>query len=84
MTDFTPRNFMQIERHDIALKVLCAVFGLLSIIVLTACGDGKPTKDFYVRVTVEATYNGNPQGPPGESKTTIARLAPIIRLWTFI
>ena len=65
MTDFTPRNFARIERHDIALKVLCAALSLLSLIVLTACSGGKPSKDFYVRVTVEATYNGRPVSGSG-------------------
>ena len=46
MTDFTPRNFAQIERHDIALKVLCVVLGLLCLAFLTACSGGKPSKDF--------------------------------------
>ena len=59
MTDFTLRNFLHTERHDSALKILCVAFGLLSLALLTACG-GKGDKNFYLRVTVDATYNGQP------------------------
>ena len=76
MTNFAPRNFMQIERHDIALKVLCAVLSLLSLIVLTACGVGKPSKDFYLRVTVDATYNGKAVGGSSVIKQTLINSAP--------
>ena len=76
MTDFTPRNFAQIERHDIALKVLCAALSLLSLIVLTACSGGKPSKDFYVRVTVDATYNGKAVGGSAVIKQTLINSAP--------
>ena len=76
MTDFTPRNFAQIERHGGALKFLCVVFGLLLLIVLTACGVGKPSKDFYVRVTVDATYNGKAVGGSSVIKQTLINSAP--------
>ena len=76
MTNFAPRNFMQIERHDIALKVLCAALSLLSLIVLTACSGGKPSKDFYVRVTVDATYNGKAVGGSSVIKQTLINSAP--------
>ena len=76
MTNFAPRNFMQIERHDIALKVLCAALSLLSLIVLTACSGGKPSKDFYVRVTVDATYNGKAVGGSAVIKQTLINSAP--------
>ena len=76
MTNFTPRNFARIERHGGALKVLCAALSLLSLIVLTACSGGKPSKDFYLRVTVDATYNGKAVGGSSVIKQTLINSAP--------
>jgi len=59
MTDCTLRNFVPIERHGSALKNLCVALGLLCLALLTACGS-KGDKNFYLRVTVDATYNGQP------------------------
>ena len=58
MTNFVDGSFVQVGRHGSALKCLCVALGLLCLAFLTACGVGKPSKDFYLRVTVEATYNG--------------------------
>jgi len=58
MTDFTLRNFLHIGRHGCVLNFYCIMLGLLCLVLLTACGVAKPNEDFYVRVTVEATYDG--------------------------
>ena len=59
MTNFARANFVQISHSGRALKILCVTLGLFFLVLLTACGTGS-SKDFYVRVTVDATYNGRP------------------------